>query len=86
MKKKLGCWSTTLALLGIAVASATNAKGEVLLAWTEGTGWPKGGALAWQVFDKESRPTDAKGRIDGVPIWSLPTAYAQPDDRFVIVY
>ena len=67
-------------------ALAANAKGEVLLAWTEGTAWQKGGALAWQVFDKEGRPAAEKGRTDGVPVWSLPTAFTQPDGNFVIVY
>ena len=67
-------------------ALAANTKGEVLLAWTEGTAWQKGGALAWQVFDKEGRPTVEKGRTDGVPVWSLPTAFTQPDGNFVIVY
>ena len=62
------------------------AQGQVLLAWTEGTAWQKGGALAWQVFDKEGRPAADKGRTDGVPVWSLPTAFTQPDGNFVIVY
>ena len=65
---------------------AANTKGEVLLAWTEGTAWQKGGALAWQVFDREDRPTAEKGRTDGVPVWSLPTAFTQPEGNFVIVY
>src|SRR5262249_15794987 len=32
-------------------AVAGDAKGETILVWTEGTGWQKGGALAWHVFD-----------------------------------
>jgi len=67
-------------------ALAANARGEVLLAWTEGTAWQKGGALAWQVFDKEGRPISEKGQTDGVPVWSLPTAFAQADGNFVIFY
>ena len=31
---------------------AVNGRGEVLLAWAEGTGWQKGGSLAWQAFDR----------------------------------
>jgi hypothetical protein len=34
-------------------AVAANARGETLLAWTEGTGWQKGGSLVWQVFDRD---------------------------------
>jgi hypothetical protein len=41
---------------------AANAAGEVLMAWTEGTGWEKGGALAWQIF--EGRPGDGSKRAD----------------------
>lgn len=68
-------------------AIAANAQGEILLAWTEGTGWQKGGDLAWQVFDAHGRPTAVKGRVrGGIPVWSLPTALARPDGRFVIVH
>ncbi|MEW6304333.1 MAG: hypothetical protein AB1705_12720 [Verrucomicrobiota bacterium] len=63
-----------------------NRKGEVLMAWAEGTGWQKGGALAWQVFDASGRPTEEKGRADGVPVFSLETAYVDANDRFVIIY
>ena len=63
-----------------------NAKGEVLLAWTEGTGWAKGGAVAWQLYDASGNPTSERGRSEGVPTWSLATAAAKPDGSFVIVY
>jgi hypothetical protein len=63
-----------------------NARGETLFVWTEGTGWAKGGAVAWQLYDKEGKPTAERGRADGVPAWSLATAFAKPDDGFVIVY
>ena len=63
-----------------------NDRGEVLLAWTEGTGWQKGGALAWQLFDANGQPLDEKGRVDGVPVWSLVAAVPQADGRFVIFY
>ncbi|HVV99299.1 MAG TPA: sialidase family protein [Planctomycetaceae bacterium] len=64
---------------------ATNSNGDVLLAWTEGTGWERGGALAWQMFDKSGKATQ-KGRQEGVPVWGLPTAVTTPDGNFVIVY
>ena len=63
-----------------------NDRGEVLLAWTEGTGWQKGGALAWQLFDANGQATDEKGRVEGVPVWSLVAAVPQADGRFVIFY
>jgi hypothetical protein len=65
---------------------AIDRDGRVLLAWAEGTGWQKGGSLAWQVFDKQLKPTSEKGRADGIPMWSLPAAIAQPEGGFVIVH
>jgi hypothetical protein len=67
-------------------ALAVNARGELLMVWTEGTGWNKGGGLAWQQFDAQDRPTDAKGREPGVPVWSFATPYARPDGSFAILY
>ncbi len=69
-------------------AVAVDKPGNILLAWTEGTGWQKGGALAWQVFDKTGKPIDGQaGRLaDGIRVWSLPTAFARPDGGFVIVH
>jgi hypothetical protein len=66
--------------------AVANGKGETLLAWTEGTGWAKGGSLAWQLYDSEGKPTSEKGRAEGVPVWSLATAVAKPDGRFVVIY
>jgi hypothetical protein len=67
-------------------ALAVNARGETLLVWTEGMGWDRGGAVAWQVFDKDDKPTGASGRADGVPTWSLVAAFARPDGSFTILY
>jgi hypothetical protein len=67
-------------------AVAVNTKGEVILAWTEGMGWEKGGSVAWQVYDKDGTPTEERGRAAGVPVWSLVAVYVRPDGRFVVVY
>jgi hypothetical protein len=68
-------------------AVAGNSRGETILVWAEGTGWQRGGALAWQVFDRAGRPTDAKGRIDGgIPVWGLPAVVARSDGSFLIVH
>jgi len=68
--------------------AATNREGETLLAWTEGTGWQKGGSLAWQLFDRKGQPAaEAQGRVpEAIPVWGLVAAFAQPDGRFVIVH
>lgn len=66
---------------------AVSAKGETLLAWTEGTGWQRGGSAAWRVFDSKGRATDSGGRIPGgVPIWGLLAAAARKDGSFVIFH
>ena len=67
-------------------ALAGNARGETILAWTEGTGWNKGGSLAWQVYDKDGKPTAEHGRAAGVPTWSLVAVFARPDGGFTILY
>ncbi len=64
---------------------ATNGKGETLFAWTEGMAWKKGGAAAWQVYDKDGHPGTA-GTAPGVPAWSLIAAFAKPDGSFAVIY
>lgn len=65
---------------------ASNKKSEILLVWTEGTGWQRSGSLAWQVYDNAGRPTSTNGKIPGVPAWSFAAPVAHPDGRFTIVY
>ena len=65
---------------------AANDKGEMILVWTEGTGWKKGGSLAWQVFDRSGKPLGEVGARDGVPVWSVPAAIASPGAGFTIIY
>ena len=67
-------------------ALAVNAQGDMVLVWTEGTGWQKGGSLAWQVFDKTGKPSEEKGRMDrGIPVWGLPTVVGT-DEGFTIIH
>ncbi len=67
-------------------AIAANSRGQVLLAWTVGTAWSKGGSLAWQVFDMAGRPLGAEGHAPGVPVWGLPSVFVDPGGIFTIVY
>ncbi len=83
--------STPIAAPGLPVnrkypAVASNSRSETLFAWTEGTAWKRGGAVEWQVFDREGRAQAASGKADGVPIWSLVAAFAKPDGSFVVIY
>ena len=65
---------------------AVNAAGDRLLAWTEGTGWAKGGTLAWQVTDSRGRPVASQSNAGPVPVWGLVAAVALPDGSFAIVH
>jgi hypothetical protein len=68
-------------------ALAVNSRGQVLMAWTEGTGWGQGGSVAWQLYDPDGHPVaGASGRTNGVPAWSLVAAFARPDGSFTVLY
>ncbi len=67
-------------------AVARNRLGETILVWTEGTGWQKGGSLAWQVYDRSGQPAGERGSAPGVPVWSLAAVLARTDGGFTIVY
>jgi hypothetical protein len=58
---------------------AVNQRGEVLFVWTEGTGWNKGGTLAWQLHNRAGQPA-------GIPPWSFATPVALADGTFTILY
>jgi len=66
-------------------ALAVGADGEVLLAWTEGTAWNKGGSAAWQLFDADGQAIGPVGHGQGVAVWGLVAAYARRDG-FTILY
>ncbi|HEU4752255.1 MAG TPA: hypothetical protein VFU47_04030 [Armatimonadota bacterium] len=68
-------------------ALAVSVSGETLLAWTEGTGWNRGGALAWQLYDTDGRALPERGRVGGaIPVWGLAAAIARPDGGFLIIH
>lgn len=59
--------------------------GATLLVWMEGTGWNRGGALSWQLYDSAGKPTAEKGLQAGAPTWSF-AAVAHTSHGFVIFY
>jgi hypothetical protein len=68
-------------------ALAANARGQVILVWTEDTAWAKGGSIAWQVFDDRDTPIEeARGTAKGLPVWGLAAAFADVEGNFVVVY
>ncbi len=66
--------------------AVTNVHGDSLIVWTEGTGWQRGGALAWQIVNKSGTIVDSGRKQNAIPVWGLASAYARPDGSFVIVY
>jgi hypothetical protein len=65
------------------IAIAPN--GEMLMVWTEGTGWQRGGSLAWQVFGRDGKPAGEMHVQPGVPVWSFAAVAAKPNG-FVVFY
>ena len=65
---------------------AQNRSGELLAAWTEGTGWNRGGTLAWQRYDAGGRPIGEVGRAGGIEAWSLAAGAPLPDGRFLLLH
>ena len=65
---------------------AVNGKGEVLLVWTEGSGWQKGGSFAYQIYNRAGRPIGEAKHFPGIPTWSFAAAVAASDNGFLILY
>jgi hypothetical protein len=64
---------------------AIGSHGETLLAWTEGTGWQRGGSLAWQVLGRNGKPIGEMRTQAGVPVWSFAAVIPKPNG-FLILY
>jgi hypothetical protein len=53
--------------------------------WTEGTGWKKGGSLAYRLYDPAGHPSEAKKQL-AVTRLVFRGGIATPDNTFSIVY
>jgi hypothetical protein len=58
---------------------------RLLMACVEGSGWAKGGRLAWECVDTRTG-TKTRDHHDGVPAWSLPAVMPDTDGGFTILY
>jgi hypothetical protein len=67
-------------------ALALNGNGILLVSWTDGMGWKRGGSVHWQAFDRSGQHLGEAGEGDGVPAFSLVAAYARPNGSFVVLY
>ncbi|HMJ60982.1 MAG TPA: hypothetical protein VK493_04435, partial [Bryobacteraceae bacterium] len=65
----------------IAIAS----DGATLMAWTEGTGWNRGGSLAWQLYNAVGKPIGKKSTAPGLPAWTFGAVVAKPGG-FLLLY
>ena len=65
---------------------ARNDRGETILAWTDGTGWKRGGAFAWQVYDAHGTATPESGQAEGIPTWSQVSVLADRSGAFILIY
>jgi hypothetical protein len=64
---------------------AISSNGDTLMAWTEGTGWARGGSLAWQLYDVTGKFIGNRGTAAGVPTWSFGAVVAKAG-AFIIIY
>lgn len=65
---------------------AVNRDGTVLLVWTEGTAWARGGTIAWQRFAADGSLLGPAGTRPALPVWGFAAAIARPDGGFAILY
>jgi hypothetical protein len=64
----------------------TNGAGVTLISWTEGTGWGRGGTLAWEAIDRSGRRLEARSNAASVPVWGLVAVVARADGSFLILH
>ncbi len=64
---------------------ATSGAGVTLVAWTEGTGWARGGTLAWEALDARGERITSQSSAGPVPVWGLVSAAVRPDGSFIIL-
>jgi len=64
---------------------AIGSDGTTLMVWSEGTGWGRGGSLAWQLFDPSGNVIGEKGIKGDLPAWSFGTVVTKTGG-FVILY
>ena len=60
--------------------------GAMLLVWSEGAGWNRGGSLAWQAYDAAGKPMGGPGPGAAVPTWSFGAPTPRADGGFTVFY
>lgn len=60
---------------------------SLLVAWTEGTAWQRGGDLAWRTVGSGASPEDSPiQRLPGVPVWGSLAAWRESDGSVTVLY
>ena len=59
---------------------------RLLMCWTEGTGWNRGGGLAWQLLERSGTPIGPTHRLGAVPAWSFAAVVSETDGGFLLIY
>jgi hypothetical protein len=68
-------------------ALACDRNGNILLAWTDGTGWNKGGSVAWQLYDASGNAIpNTGGHRQDLPTWDAPAVVCASDGKLLILY
>ena len=60
--------------------------GSLVVAWTEGTAWQRGGDLAWRTVGADASQDSPVQRLPGVPVWGSVAAWREADGHVTIVY
>ena len=60
--------------------------GAMLLVWSEGAGWNRGGSVAWQAYDAAGKPVGEPGPHAPIPTWSFATSAPRSDGGFTVFY
>ena len=67
-------------------AVAVDDSGRMVVVWTEGTGWNRGGDLAWQVYGVDGAALESGRLAAGVETWSRAAVVARPEGGFLVLH
>lgn len=67
-------------------AVAVDDSGRMVIVWTEGTGWNRGGNLAWQVYGIDGAALESGRLAAGVETWSRAAVVTHPEGGFLVLH
>ncbi|MDH5399104.1 MAG: hypothetical protein OEX02_13215 [Cyclobacteriaceae bacterium] len=60
--------------------------GYTLVCWTEGTGWNRGGNLAWELTDPDGQVIESGKRERAIEVWDFPAVAYAGEGQFLIFH